>query len=329
MLEATTAGYSVTGGGTPTLTISDDTTPTGPHHYDNAANWDDGAIPIAGDTLIIPGDKALKYEIESLVRPAEVHILKGAQVGLPRVNRQDVSFPYEEHLPQHYQTSGTGACTFTIGEGDASATASQCVKVDGNNATATYNIKGSGQILDGEPAIQLKGVAGGSADVNVDDGQVGLAYYEEDTININAHVSTAANPSDLDLYIGPGCDLTSADVVIRGGDVKIFADTVTSADIFQTGGTCYVDKGSWQTIHVHAGTMTLGNVTIATGFELGGTLDCDTDYRAKTVTPLASIFAGATINDRATRTTWTAGRKLVGCTWSQVNINDGYNQTYS
>ena len=80
-------GTNLTGGGTQDLTQSTDTQSTGPNWFDNANNWDGGAVPIDADTVIFEHStvSCLYGLAQSAVTPAQIEVKSSYTgfIGLP------------------------------------------------------------------------------------------------------------------------------------------------------------------------------------------------------------------------------------------------------
>ena len=67
----TASGASLTGAGGDTFTVATAVTPTGPHHWDNANNWDTGSIPANSDDIVFENnDVDCLYGLDALGRHA-------------------------------------------------------------------------------------------------------------------------------------------------------------------------------------------------------------------------------------------------------------------
>ena len=114
-----TVTSSVTGG---TGTIGAATTTqaaTGPHHWDNAANWSGGAVPASGDTVFFDrSDYPVQYGLaQSAVTLAALYVSAdyAQDIGLAEVNTEG-STSHVEYRPTYLAIS---ASVLEVGQGEA------------------------------------------------------------------------------------------------------------------------------------------------------------------------------------------------------------------
>jgi hypothetical protein len=159
ILTADTAGqpFSAAASGTGTWSGTGNTTSnSGPYDYDTAANWYEGAVPVAADNVIISGTGAIRYGLnQSGVAIAGFTVLPGSSVtigyqGLPlRLDATSLTF------------AGTALAYITFGSTSMTARVL---------ATATVTAPSSGLYLLGTGFATLR-VEGGSVDVAGSPGQ--------------------------------------------------------------------------------------------------------------------------------------------------------------
>jgi hypothetical protein len=90
-------------------------TETGPHHADDAENWDDGVVPVDDDEVIFDsGAIDCKYALDQidLIRKFRRTKHYRGKIGLPSINQDALDAPYGEVLPTHLKVNGS-----TLGPG--------------------------------------------------------------------------------------------------------------------------------------------------------------------------------------------------------------------
>jgi len=319
-------------GGTATL-LSDGTgdsqLASGPNWYSEGDNWSDGSVPADNDDIVFDaGSVDCLYGLEtSSIEPLSVTIYQGytGKIGLEEINTDNSSLPYMEDQPTYLKFTEAGGvpATTTISIGEGTGSGSSRIKLDLNDVTqAAVTIYNTGTASTGH-AVYLKGPSTTTSTIDILDGSVGLAYYESETADFRGGITTGGNPSSLNLTIGNGCTCTTID--IAGGTVNCFSSNPTGTEVItQTGGTLYLDQGTWSTIDLWGGTQRWGDVT-ATAFNIGSaTLDCATDLRAKVVTT-GTAYRGATINDPHAKITITAFY-VTGCSIADITLDLGTSQ---
>jgi len=300
---------------------------TGPNWFSEGDNWSAGNVPVDNDDIIFDaGSVSCLYGLETvIVEPLSITIFKSytGKIGLEEINADSSSLPYMEDQPTYLLlTEGGVPTTTTINIGQGSGTGSSRIKLNVNNATKSIvTVYGTGSASTGH-ALYIKG---GTATSTIDilDGSVGLGFYEGETANFAAGVTTGSNPTSLNLTIGRDTVVTT--VNIGGGTVNCYSAVSAGTDIItQTGGTLFIDVGTWAEIYAWGGTQKWGDVT-ATLFKIAAaTLDAATDLRTKDVT-VGHVFRGATINDPQAKITF-IDLYVAGCTLSDVTLDLGTDQ---
>lgn len=314
-----------------TIGTSTATSPTGPHHFDNADNWSGDTVPVDGDTIIFDdsSDSDLLYALSTGIQPAVVTRTSGfeGRIGLPRVNTDDAQHPYDEYRETYLtfaNDAGTSTTTITIGERDGDD--SGRTNIDTADCTGvTLNVYNSGQREDDKTPALLFLSAVSTTVININRGDLGVAFFEGETAHVaTLKVAHQGNPaSDVRLYLGDGVDLADADIDIDGGIVSINSAT-GSGTIDIRDGEVHVLEGAHAAINVDGGTCFYRSSSTGTQFRVGngGTLDFRRDPRARTATN-CSLYAGGAIYDPFRSVTWTNGIDLVRCSIDDVDLDLG------
>lgn len=303
-----------------TFVAATTTAATGPNHWDDANNWDTGAVPTTGDTVYIEGPRAdILYGLaQSAVTLAALHIRQSytGTIGLPETNTSG-SADYPEYRATYLAISAT---VLTIGEGPGQG--SGRIKIDtGSNAT-TLTVVDTGSPAEADvPALLWKG-AHNSNVVNVYRGSGAAAWLGKETATIatlNCGYTTARE-SDVSFFCG---NVTLTTVVQEGGDLTINTAATT---ITRRGGTLTVrGSGAVTTVNNWGGTLNWRSSGTVSALYCGvATVDYRGDMRAKTVSA-CDAYAGATILDPQGIVTWSAGIDLNGCGLTDVTLDVGKN----
>jgi hypothetical protein len=288
--------------GTGTISTATPTAATGPHHWDNAANWSDGALPASTDTVIFR-DNAVNVcwgLNQAAVALAELQIWQSytGRIGLPlatvaaSANGETANAGADEYRDRYLRIAWTAA---RIGEhaGPGTPSGSPRLKLDnaaaGASTTLIANTAAAG-IDPGLPAVRLK-ANNASARVNVRlaPGGLGLAA-DEPTETSTFGAVVIADTSELSrVYSGPGATLASwqqsggnnqlraaatlASCTVLGGQLAIdgaFAITALTVE----GGICYPNN------------VPASGAAVVTATLNGGLLDFTQSPAARTVTTL-------------------------------------------
>jgi len=301
LVQAGTAGVpfmltaSATNGGaadTQTLTANTTQAATGPWHFDNAANWSGGTVPVGSDDVYFDtGDVPCLYGLsQSAITLTSLNILSGykGKIGLKEENDSG----YFEYRDTYLAISAT-----TVNIGGGLGNGSQRIKLDtGSNQTA-LNVQNSGQgEINGVPALLWKGTHA-SNEVNVNKGQVGGAFFASESATIvTLRIGFKHNVlGDSVVKLGAGCTLTTINKT--GGDLEVNSGFTT---LTQNDGTTVINAGAATTLNVRGGQcVPNGTGTITTANVSGdGHLDFSQDMRAKTVTnPINRYGNDSSISD--------------------------------
>lgn len=318
----TGSGANLTGVGSDTFSVSTQTTPTGPHHWDNANNWDLGAVPVNSDDVVFENnDVDCLYGLDaSSVTLTSLTIKQSytGKIGLPVKTDTD----YYEYRETYLKV---GATTVTIGQGDGEG--SQRIKLNTGAVQTTLIVVDSGQSADSLPAIQWKGTHASNA-LRVSKGSVGAAVHAGETATIATLAVGYREDQEADAIVICGSGVTLTDVDVSGGVVELASSTTT---IDQTAGSLTVSAGAHASIDVDGGEMVYKSTGTITTLTVSGqgVADFSQDMRGKTVTNLVQLYSGATLNDPYGVVAWSAGFKPNRCTLADVNVNVGFNRTFT
>ena len=340
ILTADTTGQpfsvaSTTGGegaATETFVRAATTASKGPFDWNDVDNWDSGALPGAGDTIIMEGVTVLYGLDQSGGNNPNVIDIKNSQIG---------QNPPAGILPAYLVTTATTG-PVTIGQNFNPGVLTQATPVylDLETSAGTVTVHATGTNSTSTlPAVFLK-MNNAGALLEVQGGTVGLGYHDE-----------AGQVSDIivtggSLYLGENIDMTAAGKITVTGGLIDTQGTVTNAHTYYvTGGTVnqrgdlnagvlYLDGGTYNlfndlpTVHMTAGTLTTkdaaggvqkgittlnmrgGNTVykstgLITNANLyAGTLDMTSDNKPRIITNLA-MGSGATVKMNAATTTLT------------------------
>ncbi|HEY1188817.1 MAG TPA: hypothetical protein VGE74_14275, partial [Gemmata sp.] len=199
---AATAGvpFTVTKSGTGTYALTTITTSTGPNHADEPHNWSLGALPGAGDDVVVDVPVDLLYGWENLPAAAfnslRITAAFEANLGLPRRNPGG----YAEYR-QRFWALDT-AVPLEIGAGDGQGPKRCHIQID-TALSAVVHKTGQRQSQN-EPVVNFVGASSGT--LSVASGDVGLAG---DDGALACTVTTAAVDGDATLTVGSGATATT------------------------------------------------------------------------------------------------------------------------
>lgn len=277
-----------------TGTLADATTQpaTGPNFWDNADNWDTGSVPVNDGTVTFRDSNVpCKYGVPQGSLEVTVHVYKSfsGTIGLPDVNTDNQSLPYQEYRDRFVELddSGTGtniAHRFGIGDDGTGCTLCR-IKHTGVKCSPLVFATGTSQIS-GTKALNICctdntstiNILEGSVDYSSQDGGTSAFLYVTQTGGDSRGISAIAT--------------ASATVDVRGGKMLI-------------GGT-----GAINAINVGAGTLRLedqtGTITSLI-VSAGGTIDIAS---AATITTL-TVNNGGTFDARSGAGSFTITNTLV------------------
>lgn len=169
-------GSSLTHSTTEDLVLAAVTASTGPHHWDEAANWLPAGVPVNSDAVIFESNSSdcLYGLAQSGVTLTSLHIAATytGKLGLPRNNASG----YLEFRPSELSI---GATTILIGHGEGSGSGK--IAINTGSVQTAIEVRSSGGSSDvGVPAITWRGTNANS-DVEVLGGDFGTAPYSDQT----------------------------------------------------------------------------------------------------------------------------------------------------
>lgn len=317
---AVTAGLPFTlatavSGGTGTISNSTTTANTGPNNWDNALNWDTGAIPVSTDDVIIEGTSvSILYGIDQnavTLTSLTVNANFTGQIGLPQYNAGG----YYEYRTTNLKISAT---TVNVG-GGPTAGGSSLIRLDLGSNAATVNVfsTGTSSVSGLEPFI-FKGTSGSNV-VNVNKGTVAVAGFGGETATVaTLNVGYVNNQaSDAQVRLGAGCTLTT---VNQYGGIVVGNSAATTVNEY--GGTCTWNAGAVTTANVYGGKLYWNSTGTLGTLNLSGTIDLTQDARGKTITN-ATLFSKATFNAPDGNVTFSNPFLLSGCGVEDVTLKLG------
>jgi hypothetical protein len=298
--------FTLSVGGTGTISLAHTTASSGPNHADATANWTLGALPTTADDVIIDGGADLLWGLGNVGTPAlgswKVKASFTGQIGLPLFHAPSgfgTGAGYLEYRTRHYPVAS--AVPVTIGEG--SGAGPRRVNINSGNTLAMV-VKATGaRVSDAAPAVNVIGSTGGT--LSIAGGDVGIAAEDDTTSATVATVNLgAAKTGKLAIGVGAtattvnqdGGTLTAASAIgtlnQRGGTATLYAAPTT---LTSDGGAV-----NWS----GTGTITTATFRGQTGTAKPPTLDVTGDPRAKTITN-GSFTGGAVLIDTDKSVTFT------------------------
>jgi len=271
------AATTTNGGGTDdqTLTRAATTKNEGPNDYSSVDNWSLGAVPAATDDVYIEGATVLYGLSQSGATYDSLHITQ-SQIG---------SNPADGHLAQYLACE---ASVVDIGYHNGPGKRLQSAPINLNLGTVasvvTIHNTGTNGIM---PAVRIKANKN-TTTLEVKKGSVGVAYESGETTTIGPIISayTTNKESDVNLFIGDGCTLTTIDQ--KGGNLVLRSACTTltvDAGALKTEGSgaipTFIQNGGKATLN-STGTMGgTGGITVN-----GGQADWTKSSADRTLTDL-------------------------------------------
>ena len=307
--------------GSSTVGTSTTTAGSGPNDLSIPANYDGGALPVNGDTLVVQGNVPdILYGLDALsgVTLAYLRIVNWTgQFGLPRINSTGRT-PYAEYRPTYAAFGATLCDVGTPGGGQGPS----LFKWNSGSVQTTLTVYSSGTGVEGTGfgAVIFKGTHTSNV-VDVRSGSASIAQFGGETASVATLQTSGGTVS-----CGAGVTLTT--VRARGGTGSIgVASAVTT--LLVEGGTANVEgSGAVTNLTANAGTVNYqGSGTITTLYTKGkvnfGQL------LNRTVTN-CTIAAGGSISDPGGRTTFTNGIVFeTGVRVADVTLDVGTGRTLS
>jgi len=313
---------SVSTGGGATYAITHTTSATGPNDFTNAQNWSGGSAPANSDTLVFDnGNVDCKYNLGSSLTGVTVLVSPGfsGDIGLSFINT-DNQTSYAEYRTTSLTLAGG---TVTIN----SPTITKANFAFGAN-TATIRVISTGRRVDTYTPVVLIIGGNGSSEIDISQGDVGVAYYQGTTATFPI-INTGYNNSpqtDVILNCGSGCTLTT---ITQNGGTATIGSNVTTISLGVAGGTLTLRDITATTVNALNGTVIMSTTGTIGTINLYGsaTLDCSRDTRGKTVTnPIKVYSENVTINDPE-KTVNSGTLSLATSSLVGVNVAHGGNTT--
>lgn len=300
-------------GGSGTVSGTAVTASTGPNYYDNVANWDTGAIPIANDdvyfdeavTPCLYGIDQNTITLTSLSIPASYT----GTIGLPLWNANG----YYEYRNRSLKISST---SINIGYGAGAKSGF----IDLNTGTVQTTITAlMGRQRGATPALLWTG-SHASNIFQLLGGSAAGGYYAGGTCRATFDLA-----GDCTLFLGAGATINGWTQSDGSAEINSNVGTVT-----KNGGSLLVTNGGITTLNNYGGTVIYNSTgTLATGI-IGstGTLDFSQDLRTKTITNPLQAYSGATIID-PNHVALAIGVTPVGCKLTDLNLKLTYGKTWT
>ena len=288
------AALTKTGAGTGTVTDFAVTTAcASAYHWDTAANWSDGVVPVSTDTVILQGATSILWGLaQSAVTLTQLTILKTftGKLGLNRavfatsVDGDTVNATKHEYRDR-YLNIGYDAADIGQHAGPGSpAGSSRIMLQNAKSGASTTMVHGTATAAaeTGYPSVRLL-AAHASATVIVRDGSGGVGIAADapgETSTVGA-VSQAGGA----LFIGPGVTLTS--LAMNGGSCTLQAAATVTSITVQDGTLTTEGDYTVTTMTVSGGQVfpshiKTGGNAITTLNMLGGRIDARRSQEART-----------------------------------------------
>jgi hypothetical protein len=301
-----------TPGGSATLGQTATTASAGPNHWDTAANWSGGAVPVAADDVIIRQtevpilfglDRSSVNALASLTveRSAE----SGFVIGLP-IDQFYVSEAggFDDDVPEYRGTYLEHKATVVrIGEhyGPGSPSGSGRIKINTLDAASAITVFGAASPTETTlPAVRLLATHASST-LRVLDGSVGVACDAPGETSTLVSV-TMNGETSASLVIGAGTTLTT------------YRQTAGSGVVRNAPTNLYVDGGTIE--DTGSGTITMTEIGAGVLWDFSGSTKTYTDAYAQ---------RGARCVGDVLKITLTNGLRLRSCQPSDVSLTVGSN----
>jgi hypothetical protein len=306
-----TAASSVAGGAGTIGAVASSTACTGPHHYDDGGNWDDGSVPGAADDVHIDSNLNVCWGLDASATTlgSFVHWRNTGKIGL----RQD-----------RFATVANGD-TYSALQVPEYRTTYLMIKVNGKVTIGKWEGVGTPA---GSPRVKID-LGNQAAQVQID--HAGVAAPETDLCSIRM----LANSATTDIFVrsaagGFGLGVDDHGEVSVVGDIHVddpttasrvmVADGVTWTNYKQRGGTNLLQAAATATlVDADAGVLTIdGDFTLTTLNCNGATVY---DNHMKT-----AASANTTVNLRSGHID--TSRSSVPRTWDTLTAASGGRLTY-
>lgn len=289
-------------GGTGTISTATTQAATGPHHWDNAANWSDNAIPANTDTVIFK-DSAVNVcwgLNQAAVDLAELFIFQSytGRIGLPLLSVAGSADGVTQNggaaeYRDRYLRIGWTLARIGEHQGPGTPAGSARLKLH-NDAPGASNtvILNSAQVSQdtGQAAIRLlANVATAAINIRQAPGGVALAADEPAEVGTFGAVQIADQSELTRVYAGPGAAIASW---VQSGGVNQLRSSATVAAVELAGGQLTLDgQFAVTALNVDGGIVYPNNVPAAGAAIVtlnlnGGVADFTQTPQARTVTNL-------------------------------------------
>lgn len=245
----TTSETAASGTSSASTTVS----ATGPHHWDNAANWSTGSVPVNSDEVYVELSSVwIKYGFPTGLTLAKF-IMTAGSVGLPDENANG----YAEYRSTYLTIS---SAIVTIYGGSTVR-----ISTESANTVVTVDKSGTADIKTNHSSAAVYSLRGTTRFVP-SDGETGQASI----VRCNANAV---------LEIGAGATVAT---VLSAGRSEI-RGAITTLTV--EGDICTLKNGSSTTVNVNGGEFSYESTsTITTANLAAGVFDCSGDVRQKTIT---------------------------------------------
>jgi len=288
--------------GTPTVTETQ--AADGPNFFDNAENWEGGAVPSSGDDLVFENSAvSLLYNLVDTTNYGDITIdsTYTGEIGLAATNAAG----YPEYRARFLKLGdGTSASTIAIGQGGGDQSAR--INIDANDETVYLQVYGTGNGAD-DFAVTIKNMDSSST----------IDYYNGN-VKVDADTSGSAgtvrmNPQDTNANLLLTATVTAGAIDQTGGNLEVRGGA-TSLSI--RGGTAeFTNAATCPTITIEEGATVFwsssAGITTSVTVYPNGTLDFSRSLATKAV-QAAEFHVNSTILDPGGIVTWTTAPDLNG-----------------
>ncbi|UUO04621.1 hypothetical protein M4951_14605 [Blastopirellula sp. J2-11] len=285
-------GGNLTGDDAQSFIATVTTTGTGPHHWDEPANWSQGSLPVDGSDVRIENSASdILYGLDQsavTLLSLDVRASFTGTIGLPDQNAAG----FYEYLPTHL---AIGSTTTRIGEGEGSG--SPLIRLDNGSAQTSITVYNAGSPASDGYAIDWIGTHASNV-MTVYKGTVGVAVGAGEAAVLSSLDVSFVSSRDSDALVYLGDDVTIGDITKDGGELTITGRSGTDITSIQsTAGDVYLrGTDGVESLSVEGGdfyylsTGTLGGDPAVSG---DGQLIFDGDRRAKMATNTINVYGDA------------------------------------
>jgi len=289
---------------------------TGHWHWDNAGNWDAGAIPAAGDDVYLDfTSDEIKYGLaQSLVSINSLTVPSSftGKLGLP----DNSTSGYVEYRDTELQI---GVTTLIVGGGPGQS--SPLIRINGGSVASTVRVWSTASTAEtnrmsfrwrGTNAANVFEAYGGSCSIAIEGGRTANVSGGLKIAGANVRVGQGVTINTL-TQSGGGVELNSNVTALtkNGGDTVVYGTTAIASLTADAGATYWRSQGGISTALILGG---------------GAAIDFSGDLRPKTVTPEVQMYAGSSLTDPGGVVTFTAGVRLNRCDIREVTLAIGQNK---